>query len=47
MDRKIIINIFIIGFAMFAIFFGAGNIVFPPDIGIMSGNKWFQESQGL
>ena len=47
MDRKIIINIFIIGFAMFAIFFGAGNIVFPPDIGIMSGNKWFQASLGL
>lgn len=27
----------IIGFAMFAVFFGAGNLVFPPLIGLMSG----------
>ncbi len=27
----------IIGFAMFAIFFGAGNLIFPPQIGLVSG----------
>ena len=30
----------IIGFAMFAVFFGAGNLVFPPLIGLMSGSSW-------
>ena len=30
----------IIGFAMFAVFFGAGNLVFPPLIGLMSGTSW-------
>lgn len=30
----------IIGFAMFAVFFGAGNLVFPPVIGIAAGEKW-------
>ena len=29
----------IIGFAMFAVFFGAGNLVFPPVIGIAAGEK--------
>lgn len=33
-------NAFIIGFAMFAVFFGAGNLVFPPLIGLMSGSSW-------
>lgn len=28
----------IIGFAMFAIFFGAGNLIFPPQIGLASGS---------
>lgn len=27
----------VIGFAMFAVFFGAGNLIFPPQIGIVSG----------
>ena len=27
----------VLGFAMFAIFFGAGNLIFPPSIGINSG----------
>ena len=30
-------DIFVLGFAMFAIFFGAGNLIFPPSIGIHSG----------
>lgn len=29
----------IIGFAIFAIFFGAGNLIFPPQIGLVSGAK--------
>lgn len=27
----------VIGFAMFAVFFGAGNLIFPPQIGLLSG----------
>lgn len=27
----------VIGFAMFAVFFGAGNLIFPPQIGLVSG----------
>ena len=30
-------NTFIIGFMLFAIFFGAGNLIFPPTLGLNSG----------
>ena len=29
-----------IGFALFAMFFGAGNLIFPPYLGMESGSKW-------
>ncbi|MHC5202940.1 branched-chain amino acid transport system II carrier protein [Myroides sp. LJL119] len=29
-----------IGFALFAMFFGAGNIILPPFIGLMTGSDW-------
>lgn len=35
------LNIVIVGFALFASFFGAGNLIFPPSIGISAGNQWF------
>lgn len=31
----------IVGFAMFATFFGAGNMIFPPFLGNTSGHQWF------
>lgn len=31
----------IIGFALFSMFFGAGNIIFPPYLGLGSGTDWF------
>lgn len=31
----------IVGFAMFATFFGAGNMIFPPFLGRLSGEQWF------
>lgn len=34
-------DIFVIGFAMFAVFFGAGNLIFPPFLGMQSGQSWF------
>lgn len=30
-------NIFVVGFMLFAIFFGAGNLIFPPGLGLSSG----------
>lgn len=34
------INQLIIGFALFSMFFGAGNIIFPPFIGMGAGPEW-------
>ena len=34
------VDIIVVGFAMFAVFFGAGNLIFPPYLGMMSGEKW-------
>lgn len=33
-------EILVIGFALFAMFFGAGNLIFPPSIGLLAGEKW-------
>lgn len=34
MDRKTIKDSLITGFAVFAIFFGAGNLIFPAAVGL-------------
>ena len=34
-------NTFVIGFAIFAMFFGAGNLIFPPYLGLITGKQWF------
>ncbi|SFP35404.1 branched-chain amino acid:cation transporter, LIVCS family [Oscillibacter sp. PC13] len=34
-------DIFVIGFALFSMFFGAGNVIFPPYLGLQSGSQWF------
>ena len=34
-------DLFIIGFALFAMFFGAGNLIFPPYLGLISGPQWW------
>ena len=33
-------DIFVIGFALFSIFFGAGNVIFPPYLGLVAGPEW-------
>lgn len=33
-------DILIIGFALFAMFFGAGNVIFPPKLGLETGSQW-------
>lgn len=35
------------GFALFAIFFGAGNLIFPPYLGILAGNRWYEPMAGF
>lgn len=33
-------DIIVVGFALFAMFFGAGNLIFPLYLGLVSGNQW-------
>lgn len=37
----------VVGFALFSTFFGAGNLIFPPGIGINSGTEWIAGALGL
>ena len=40
-NKQSLIQTFVLGFAVFAIFFGAGNLIFPPYLGLESGRSWF------
>ena len=40
-------RIFVLGFAIFAGFFGAGNLVLPPNLGLQSGSDWWQSAAGF
>jgi len=40
MDNKILRDGLISGFAVFAIFFGAGNLIFPGAVGLAAGSEW-------
>ena len=37
---KKVVDIIVVGFAIFSMFFGAGNLIFPPYIGMASGSGW-------
>ncbi|WP_134700842.1 branched-chain amino acid transport system II carrier protein [Ammoniphilus sp. YIM 78166] len=37
----------LLGFALFAMFFGAGNLIFPPAIGLASGTNWLTALLGF
>ena len=39
--KNSIIDMLTFGFALFAMFFGAGNLIFPPYLGVLSGSSWF------
>ncbi len=32
----------VVGFALFSMLFGAGNLIFPPEIGLTGGTSWWQ-----
>ncbi|NLU24042.1 MAG: branched-chain amino acid transport system II carrier protein [Clostridiales bacterium] len=38
--KKTYTSIFVIGFALFSMFFGAGNLIFPPFLGLETGLQW-------
>jgi len=40
-------DVFVFGLAIFAMFFGAGNLIFPPEIGLMAGREWLTASMGF
>ncbi len=40
-NKKIFKDSFVIGAALFSMFFGAGNMIFPPYLGLRSGTEWF------
>lgn len=47
MSKKKIIDIITIGFALFAMFFGAGNLILPPILGLLSGTSWVSAIAGF
>ncbi len=38
---------FITGFALFSMFFGAGNLILPPNLGFKAGEMWFLVTLGF
>ena len=38
--KKLVTDSIVVGFALFAMFFGAGNVEFPPYIGMHAGEQW-------
>ena len=34
-------EIWIAGFALFSLFFGAGNLILPPNLGVKAGEDWW------
>ena len=40
-------DIIVVGFALFAMFFGAGNLIFPPYLGVVSGSGWMTGFTGF
>ncbi|MDO4697589.1 MAG: branched-chain amino acid transport system II carrier protein [Pasteurellaceae bacterium] len=40
-------SVFVVGFMLFAIFFGAGNLIFPPKLGLDSGSEFWSSIAGF
>ncbi|MGL6107427.1 branched-chain amino acid transport system II carrier protein [Romboutsia sp.] len=40
-------DVVVVGFALFAMFFGAGNLIFPPYLGVTSGASWLTGFTGF
>lgn len=44
MDKK---SVAVVAFALFSLFFGAGNLVLPPQLGFKAGNLWWLVALGF
>ena len=40
-EKKFFGQVIVLGFALFAMFFGAGNLILPPALGVICGQNWF------
>ncbi len=40
-------DVIVVGFALFAMFFGAGNLIFPPALGMQTGTSWIMGFVGF
>ncbi|MEI6856979.1 branched-chain amino acid transport system II carrier protein [Psychrilyobacter sp.] len=40
-------DVIIFGLAIFAMFFGAGNLIFPPEIRMVTGKEWMKAALGF
>lgn len=47
MQNKSFVVILTLGFALFAMFFGAGNLILPPYIGLLAKDNWFEAILGF
>lgn len=45
--NKSLKDIMVVGFALFAMFFGAGNLIFPPSLGLASGDSYLPSMLGF
>ena len=45
--RKKSKDIVVVGFALFSMLFGAGNLLFPPYLGLISGKEWITSLTGF
>jgi len=47
MNKKKVVDTIVISFALFAMFFGAGNLILPPILGLHSGASWIPSILGF
>ena len=40
-------DVILTGFALFAMLFGAGNLIFPPVVGFTNGDNWIVSAIGF
>ena len=40
-------NLLLVGFTLFSMCFGAGNLIFPPMLGLQSGSNWLSGMIGM
>ena len=45
--KRTLRDIFVIGFALFSMFFGAGNLIFPVHLGQLAGRQFLPATIGF